>query len=159
MGSDLAVMEVGAMDENGEQKSHGIDENVAFSARHLFASIVASRAAHLRGLHALSVDNRCRRARWAPRSYPGGAAKHVGQPGSQPGARPPEKVVVDGFPRRIVLRQKSPLATGSAKMEDRVDNLAGVMLAKGLAGKEKFDTLPLGICQIRIVHRAVLGVL
>ena len=69
------------------------------------------------------------------------------------------EVIVNRLPQRIRHWKKAPLTSGLAQVEQRVYDASGRVLAKGLAGKEKFDTLPRGTCQIGSVHHAFLGVL
>ena len=67
-------------------------------------------------------------------------------------------MIVDRLPRRIHHWKKAPLTSGLAQVKQRVYDVSGRVLAKGLAGKEKSDTLPLGICQIGNVCHAFPGV-
>src|SRR6266850_1105344 len=70
-------------------------------------------------------------------------------------AFPLAEVMVDGRPRRKVLRQIAPLASGLVEVKDRVEQLPVAVLARtacfaGL-GKAIVDELPFGFGQVRSV--------
>lgn len=53
----VAVLDVGAVDDHREQQAHRVDEDMPFAAFHLFARVIAARAAALGGLYRSAVDD------------------------------------------------------------------------------------------------------
>jgi len=60
-------------------------------------------------------------------------------------------VIVDGLPRRKRGGQPSPLASGFVEVKQGVKDVSRVMFALLLPLEEGFDSLPLGVRQVRAV--------
>jgi len=77
------------------------------------------------------------------------------RPGAIP--RPPQRGAVHGVPLRVARRERAPLTVRCRHVEDRVDNVAGVVPGRpahssltGVGGNEIGDQLPLLVGQIAV---------
>src|SRR6266545_1545427 len=119
----VAILDAGVVDHDHERPAVGIDERVAFAPLYLFAGIIAARAAGLRRLDRLAVDDRCRGARLAACALTIRHDQCVIDPLEQTGVAPRMEPSIHGPPRRKVARQESPWTTRPHYIEDTVHDL------------------------------------
>src|SRR5262249_45316185 len=120
--------DVGGEDQDGEDQTQHIDEQMTFPARDLLSSIIATRAAHLGGLDRLAIDDRCSRFRVAPGALPNSATQCIIDPLPCAILLPCGKIVIDQLPRWEVMGQHSPLATAPEYVENGVDDFPSRVL-------------------------------
>ena len=95
------------MDEQLERAPVGIHHGMALAPHHLLARIIAARAAAgLRCLHALAVDDRCRRARLAANANPVKLDQMMVEAFKDESITQLRKPPVNRSPRRKVVGQK-----------------------------------------------------
>src|SRR5215207_6791468 len=153
----VSVHDVGRMDLRLEQKALRIDQDVAFSALDLLAAIIASLlSSHAGALDRLRIDNTRGGLRITPKTDPQALADGCVEP--LPGTidAPEAKVMVDGLPRREVVRQQAPGAAAAENVEDGVEDLAQVVearLSRGFRGwgQMGFDARPFSIGEVGLV--------
>src|SRR4051794_25778865 len=119
------------MDLRLEQKALRIHQNMAFSALDLLAAIIASLlSSHAGALDRLRIDNTRGGLRITPKTDPQALADGCVE--SLPGTidAPEAKVMVDGLPRREVVRQQAPGAAAAENVEDGVEDLADAVEAR-----------------------------
>src|SRR5215207_2473448 len=153
----VSVHDVGRMDLRLEQKALRIDQDVAFSALDLLAAIIASLlSSHAGALDRLRIDNTRGGLRITPKTDPQALADGCVEP--LPGTidAPEAKVMVDGLPRREVVRQQAPGAAAAENVEDGVEDLAQVVEARSSRGfrgwgQMGFDARPFSIGEVGLV--------
>jgi hypothetical protein len=114
----------GRRDQDDQQQSERIHDDMTLAAPQLLAAVVAPKAADLAALDRLAVD-----APGPRRRPPTGRLSHPltqGVEDALPGAVVPPllEVVVDGALGRQVVREHVPLAARAGLIEDRVEDLA-----------------------------------
>ena len=101
-----------------------VNQRMTFAPVDLLAGIITARAASLRGLDALAVDDRGRRTGFAPDPlairYHQRMVDLLEQAGIAPGCKP----AIDRAPGRKVLRQLAPRTARAHHVENAVDDLA-----------------------------------
>src|SRR3712207_5909067 len=91
----------------------------------LLGTVVATLfSAHARGLDRLGIHDGRAGLRVPLEAYPRALAQGRVHPLPRPVQTPEPKVVVDGFPRREVVRLESPGAAALYDVEDGVEDLA-----------------------------------
>src|SRR5947208_13821569 len=103
---------------------------MAFAALDQFATIGAVLLAGAAHLDRLTVDAAGRWGGLAPRRNPHLLAQRLDDPGPSAVDPPALEIVVNSSPRRKVPRQHSPRAPGTVEVEDGIDQLAHVRLAR-----------------------------
>src|SRR5712672_4009718 len=126
----MAVLNIGGMNVNGEQKAVGVGDDVPLTAVNTFAGIVASRTAGLGRRCALTVNDRCRWSGLASK-LPAGLADQSSDDFLPPsGIAPSIKIALNRRVRRKILRQRPPLTSAGQNEEDRLHNLAQIHFSR-----------------------------
>jgi len=151
MGHTLAVVDVGAVNDDGEQQPERIDQNVSFTPFDTLAAIEAAWSADVARLDGLAVDDGQRRARVTTGSLSNETAQVVDNPGEHVARDPAPEVVIDGLPGRERVGEVSPLAARFREVEQRVEDVAGMMGGRASACELRGDSLPLSVRQVGAV--------
>src|ERR1700731_2419975 len=132
-----------------------VDERMALASLDLFARIVTARAACLRGLDALAVDDRRRGAGVAADAFAICHHERVVYPFKAPVVAPGGEPAVNRPPWWQVVRQQPPRAARPHDIEDAVDDLAhrpGPRPARCAGLRQvRHDHAPLSVGQIGLV--------
>src|ERR1700736_4214461 len=108
----VAILNVGGMNVDGEQKAIGVGDNMPLAPVDTFAGVEASRTAGLGRRCTLTVNDRYRRPGLAPElpaGFPNQSCDDFLPPS---GVAPGVKIALDRRVRRKLLRQGTPLAAG-----------------------------------------------
>ncbi len=159
----MAILNVGGMDVDGEQKAVGVGDDVPLAPVDALTGVEASRATSLGRWGTLTVDDGCRRTRLA----------------AEPAARPPDQSCEDSLPpagiapsveialdrraRRKIARRSAPLAAGGQDVENRLDDPAQIGRARPAQSasrrKPPRDQRPLRIRHIACIAESVASIL
>ena len=149
----MAVLNIGGMNVDAEQKAIGVGDNMPFAPVNALAGVVASRAAGLGRRCALTVNHRCR---WPglTSKFPAGLPDQNSDDLLPPsGIAPSIKIALNRRVRRKLLRQCPPLASGGQNEENRLHYHAQVHLS-GTAQMTSRWHPPGNQCPLRIGHIA-----
>jgi hypothetical protein len=153
--SSFAVLDVCRQDHDQQNKTHGIDQNMAFATIDFLARIVASLVADFAAFDSLAVDDGRTGLSLAPFDQTEVFAQMGVNPIPQSVGFPESEVVVDRTPRREILRQVAPLTSSFDKVEDGVEQLSKRVPAPsasfGRLGKAVIDEWPFGIGEVRCI--------
>src|SRR5919204_1615373 len=141
------------MDDGPEHQAERVDQDVALAAIDLLATVEAAHATYARGLDALAVDDAGARLRLPPGHDPHVLAQgHVELlPGTVPAEAP--KPPVDRLPRRVLVRQGTPLAAGADDIEDAVQQFSQGVLPRPAAPRRRQMGHEAGVLSIGQVTR------
>src|SRR3712207_3762297 len=109
------VMKIGGMNLDLQDRTFGIDQELALAAFDLLAAVVAARPTRLGRLHGLAVDHRRGRLRVSSDRRAVLAAQHRVDPLPLASPAPRPEMVVHDPPRRQVVRHHPP---GNAAAQD-----------------------------------------
>lgn len=156
MGSRLAAGPARAVNHHRQDEPRRVGDDMALTPLDEFAPVEATPwPTDAARLDRLAIDDRRRRARLASFLDASGPTQRIVEAFDQAGGHPPAEVVVDGLPGREAAAapgKHPPRAAGPGEVERGVHEVLGVVLAEGLPLEERFDMLPLGVCQVRVVH-------
>src|SRR3954454_9077414 len=158
----VAILDAGGVDHDDQQQAESVDQDVPLAPVHLLAGIVAPRAAGFGGPHALAVDD-AGRGRGLP---PGLLARGHDQQGVErrPGSVLPQapEVAEHRALGRELLRQEAPRTPGPQQVEDGVEHLAQIHLARpaepARRGEVRREQRELGVRQVGGVARGRPGI-
>ena len=145
----VTVLNIGGMDDGGDQQPIGIGQKMAFAPLDALASIVAARAASLRRLDRLAVDHSGGGTGLAPHRLARGHHQGVVDAVPDPIVAPAVEEPLYGRHRRKILGQQAPVATCCRNVEDAVQNLAQIRRSRPAQPlrrwEERFQRFPLHI--------------
>src|SRR3954468_4460471 len=124
----MAVLNIGWMDIDGEQKAIGVGDDMPLTPVNTFAGVVASWAPGVGRRCALAIDDPGGRCRLAPKFAAGLADQGFDNFLASPGIAPRIKIALNCRIRRKILRQRPPLTSRRQKEEDCLHHLAQVHL-------------------------------
>jgi hypothetical protein len=114
----MAILNVGGMNVDGEQKAIGVGDDMPLAPVGTFAGIVASGAAGLGRRCTLTVEDRCRRPGLTP-EFPAGLPNQRGDDFLPPSrVASGVKIGLDRRVRRKLLRQGTPLAARGTECKE-----------------------------------------
>src|ERR1700674_2038757 len=119
--SGMTVLNAGGGDHERQQQSQGVDGDVAFATRHLFARIVAALPRLVGHLNGLAVDNRGCGCDLTLFGFAQPVSQRVVNEPPGPVLGPLPVIAIDCLPRTEVLGQEPPRAARADNIEDGVD--------------------------------------
>src|SRR5882757_734461 len=119
----MAVLNIGGMNMDAEQKAVGVGDDMPFTPVNAFAGIVASRTAGLRRRRTLAVNDRCRWSGLAPELSAGFPDQNSDDLLPPSGIAPSIKIALNRRVRRKILRQRPPLTSTRQNEQDRLNDL------------------------------------
>jgi len=149
----ILVLNIGRMDDERQDQTQRIDNDMALTSVDLLSGIVTSLAADLGRLDRLTVDNRRARGLLASQATPKHVPERVVNPLPSPVVAPTEEDPINCLPVGEFVRQKPPGAATADNIDDRVEDGAtadrlGRPAARRLRQKFSKD-LPLLVGQVR----------
>src|ERR1700733_4039293 len=97
-------------------------------------SVIAAHTSRLTGAYGLTIQNRGTRVRVATRCLPHLFPQPVMDLPPNSGAAPEPEIVIDGAPRRKVMRKQFPGTTTANGIEDAIEDLAAAVFWRGAPG-------------------------
>ena len=140
---------------HAEHQSQSIHQQMPLPAFDPFAGIIAHTAAVTSGLHALTVQNRCRGTATLAVSVPHERAQRVVERGPLVVADPLSEDMVNGFPSGKVAGQITPRATTFDEIQDGIQDappINGWASAFGGFGEHGLEVSPLGVGEVGVVR-------
>jgi hypothetical protein len=154
----LPVRSIGGTDHDTEQKAQRVGNHVSFSTFTLFARVAPSaRTALTLGLDRLGIDDRSTGTGLPSCDHAGRPPNPVTKLLKEVLTLPFSKVVVDCLPWRKGLRKHAPLQPAFHQIEYRIQKLAGIVLHKPEAIKNRLNSFPFLVGQIKgigTIHRS-----
>ena len=152
----VPILDSRRMNHHRQDQPHRVYQDVTLAPHDLLAGIVSIDTPLFVCLRRLTVDACRARLLVSARGNANPSSKDIVNPLESSITGPGLKVIVDCSRRREVVGQESLGASGSQQVEDRVEHLPDVRGARPAAelacGKERFDDLPLFICEIALVR-------
>ena len=158
IGSPVAVLDVGGMDDGGDQEALGVGEDMALPALDQLGGVEAARTAAFRGFHRLAVDHPGAWGGLAPRRFTYRHEKVMVDGAQRSIATPGVEISLDRAPRRELPGQHPPLATRAGHVQDRVQHLTQVRRARATQPlrrrQKRCDHIPFPVRQVTCVAKA-----
>ena len=148
----LAILDRSDGDDDGQQQTLGVDQDMAFPAIDLFPGVVAPLTWDVGRLDALGIQT-ARRRMFVPTgllTYLG--AQRLVQPQPDAVVPPGSKIAIDTGPLGEVMRQQPPLNAADRDIQHGIDDLAHVQRSMSPARlfwrDEIFEQVPLLVSEI-----------
>lgn len=151
--SAVLVLLVGSMNRDRQHQPQCIDDQMPLASVDFLSAVVSALGpANLGGLHALAVDDRRARRRFAAGGLANGFSQRVADALPEPRLAPAVEDLINGLPQRKVARQHPPLTAGAIEVQNCIDDRAAIVnrrpaSLRGLA-KESLENLPLCVGEI-----------
>src|SRR5882724_5440244 len=153
------ILPIGAVHDHRPPQSQGINRQMPLAASDLFSRIVASFFASFRRANRLTVHDRHAGRRFLAALLTDSSAECLMDPLPDSISTPTPEDSVNSLPLGKIMRQRSPLATGSIEVQDRIEDQTptnGSPATLRLLGQQTPQHLPLSVIQIAgilLAHR------
>jgi hypothetical protein len=108
VGRAVAILDIGRMDQGGDQQTAGVGEDVALAALDLLARVIPARPAAFSGFDALAVNHSGARRGLAPRRLPAGHQQQMIDRGPKAAVAPGVEIALNRRHWREVSWQHPP---------------------------------------------------
>jgi hypothetical protein len=156
----VPILDGGWRDDDREDQAQRVDQQMAFAARQFFPRVETACARLVGDFDRLAINDSGRRIGFSSQGDAQGNDQNLVNPLPNFFFSPLTEVVVNRWPRRKIVRQLSPLATGFDDINNGVHDSSAWMDERSpesfKAWDHRLDLFPLGIGQIGWIKKGVL---